>query len=80
MMAISGETDGIVGNWKLEGNQLVIDMRAVTNKFGMLNIFRTMNTSMTNRIAKLTDTRMVWREVRESSGMKLKRVRQYGTR
>ena len=73
-MQLSGESGGVVGTWKLNENQLVTAMGAVSNKFGSKNIFGTINTSSTNRISKLTDAVMVWREVGELKGTKLKRV------
>jgi len=73
-MTLSGESGGVVGTWKLDGNQLVTAMGAIRNEFGGGNIFGTMDTSSTNRISKLTDAVMVWREVGELNGMQLKRV------
>ena len=73
-MALSGESGSAVGTWELYGEHLVMAMGAISNEFGSGSIFGTMNTASTNRISRLTDVVMVWREAGELEGAKLKRV------
>jgi hypothetical protein len=73
--ALTGNDFPLVGTWTLEGNQLVMVWHSMSNEMGSLNIFGATPVRVTNRIVKLNDAVMVWRDSGRWRGTTLKRVK-----
>jgi hypothetical protein len=68
------EDTAVIGDWRLNGDQLVTVMRAVTNN-NLAEIFSiAMFNNATNRIVELSDSVMIWRNEGQWRGFKLKRI------
>ena len=74
-LGVTGEPGGVIGRWEIQGDLLITDMGSVSNQFGADNIFAGVATASTNKITKLTDSRMVWRNSGEWKGMMLNRLK-----
>lgn len=73
--ALTGADVPLVGTWTLDRDQLVIVLHSMSNELGNFNIFGTTPVRVTNRIVKLNDSVMIWRDVGKWRGTKLKRLK-----
>jgi hypothetical protein len=74
-MVLTGEPTGMKGHWRLEGTRLAMKMETFGEEPASIKLPPgPFGDTWTNRVSKLTENLMVWREAWSVAGMRLRRV------